>query len=75
MGSNNMSHRQIHNRVATGLRQKGLTVLDPVALFEKGNNPLGYYFRSDPHWNRRAHQVVGQELTRLIRAEKSVWLL
>ena len=36
-------------------------------LLEAAGDPLGCYFKTDPHWNARGHAIAGRELFKVIQ--------
>ncbi len=54
--------RTLHDRFAALLREAGLKVVDPLPRFDREGNPLQFYFKADPHWNARGHQIAAEEL-------------
>jgi hypothetical protein len=35
-------------------------------MMEATGDPLGCYFKTDPHWNARGHALAGRELFKAI---------
>ena len=62
------TERRIHEAFIGMLREAGLKVVDVKAGLEATGDPLGCYFKSDPHWNARGHAVAGRELFKAIQA-------
>jgi hypothetical protein len=63
---------RVHETFVRLLRESGLNVLDLKPVLEEGSDPLGCYFKTDPHWNARGHAIAGRELYKAIhdRAQK-----
>ena len=53
--------------LADAAREAGLNVLDVRPMMEASGDPLGCYFKTDPHWNARGHAIAGRELFKAIQ--------
>lgn len=56
------TERRIHTRFAIVLQEAGLRVVDLLPRFDREGAPLQLYFKADPHWNVRGHQIAAEEL-------------
>jgi len=61
------TEQRIHDTLIRMLREAGLTVIDVRPMLEAGGDPLGCYFKTDPHWNARGHAIAGRELFKAIQ--------
>ncbi len=61
-GDNMATERKVHEGFVRLLRESNLRVVDMVPAMEKTGNPLAYYFRTDPHWNKRGHVLAAELL-------------
>ena len=61
---------RLSDRLAADLRERGVTVIDPLPELEKGDNPLQYHFRNDGHWNPRGHRLIGEVLQNALSGDK-----
>ncbi len=61
-GANTAVEREAHRRVLDSLRQAGVALVDLKPVFEKSGEPLGFYFKNDPHWNSRGHATAAEAL-------------
>lgn len=71
LGTNQATERRVHARFAALLRDAGLRVADPKPSFDKSGQPLGYYFKADPHWNSGGHQSAAAAITETLAAQRS----
>jgi hypothetical protein len=71
-GKNRAVEDQAHREMVELLREAKVQVVDMRPVFEKGGQPLQFYFANDPHWNAAGHQLAGDELTRFLR-EQPAW--
>jgi len=62
------TEQRIHETFIRMLREAGLTVVDPRPMIEATGNPLGCYFKTDPHWNAQGHAIAAQALFNAIQA-------
>lgn len=69
IGANQEKASLVHAAFVRNLRDRGLSVVDPMLAFESGGRPLQYYFRRDGHWNRRGHKLVAQEIAAFMNAD------
>ncbi len=70
VGARRSETREVHDRVIRALRERGVTVIDPLPELEKGDNPLQYHFRNDGHWNPRGHRLIGEVLQNALSGDK-----
>ena len=61
------TEQRVHESFIRMLREAGLTVLDVRPMIEASGDPLGCYFKTDPHWNARGHAIAGRELFKAIQ--------
>ena len=61
------TEQRVHEAFIRMLREAGLTVVDARPLLEAAGDPLGCYFKTDPHWNARGHAIAGRELFKAIQ--------
>ena len=61
------TEQRVHEAFIRMLREAGLTVVDARPLLEASGDPLGCYFKTDPHWNARGHAIAGRELFKAIQ--------
>jgi hypothetical protein len=59
---------RVHEAFTRMLREAGVEVVDPKAVMEASGDPLSYYFKTDPHWNPRGHEIGARELFKALRA-------
>ena len=70
VGTRQSETRDVHDRMVKALRERGVTVIDPLPELEKGDNPLQYHFRNDGHWNPRGHWLIGEVLRNALSGGK-----
>jgi len=59
--------RAQHRALVELLHDAHLQVVDPLAEFDRGENPLqDFYFEHDGHWNSRGHAIAARELVQEI---------
>lgn len=61
------TEQRVHETFIQMLREAGLRVLDVRPMIEASGDPLGCYFKTDPHWNARGHAIAGRELFKAIQ--------
>lgn len=61
------TEQRVHETFIRMLREAGLRVLDVRPMIEASGDPLGCYFKTDPHWNARGHAIAGRELFKAIQ--------
>lgn len=61
------TEQRVHETFIQMLREAGLSVLDVRPMIEASGDPLGCYFKTDPHWNARGHAIAGRELFKAIQ--------
>lgn len=61
------TEQRIHESFIGMLREAGLRVVDVRPMLEAEGDPLGCYFKTDPHWNARGHAIAGRELFKAIQ--------
>lgn len=61
---------RVHETFVRMLREAGVEVVDPKAAMEAGGDPLSYYFKTDPHWNPRGHEIGARELFKAFQARE-----
>jgi hypothetical protein len=59
--------QRVHEAFVRMLREAGVSVLDVRPMMEASGDPLGCYFKTDPHWNARGHALAGRELFKAIQ--------
>ncbi len=69
-GAHIETERRIHESFIGMLRESGLTVVDPRPAMEAAGDPLGCYFKTDPHWNARGHAIAGSALFEAIHSRE-----
>lgn len=47
-----------HNSIKRLLEQSNLTIIDPLSVFLKSDNPRKYHFKYDGHFNELGHSVI-----------------
>jgi len=52
----------VHDRFVESLRGAGLRVVDLKPVFEKSADPLGFYFKTDGHWNAKGHAAAAEAI-------------
>ena len=65
-GDNIDVEQRVHTAFVKQLEEARLNVLDLKPALEQGGDPLGNYFKTDPHWNARGHAVAARELANAI---------
>jgi len=65
-GKNKKSQDQLHNKFFNNLIKDNISVIDLRYAFEKCNNPLGYHFKHDGHWNKNGHLLAANEIFKYI---------
>lgn len=53
-----------HRAMVAALAARGLSVVDPRAIFEATGEPLALHFAKDGHWNERGHRMAAECLAR-----------
>jgi hypothetical protein len=66
-GDHQATEQRVHEAFVQMLREAGLTVVDVRPMIQATGNPLGCYFKTDPHWNARGHAVAAHELFKVIQ--------
>ena len=61
------TEQRVHEAFVRMAREAGLNVLDDRPMMEASGDPLGCYFKTDPHWNARGHAIAGRELFKAIQ--------
>ena len=61
-GTNRREELWVHERFFALLKAAGINVLDMKPVLETGEDPLDYYFNTDPHWNERGHEAAAEAL-------------
>ena len=70
-GKNRETEIRVHEAFVKMLRDAGVEVVDPRAIMEASGAPLSYYFKTDPHWNPRGHELAARELFKAIHAREN----
>ncbi len=65
-GDKRATEKRVHEDFVRLAREAGLKVCDLKAAFEKGGDPLSYYFQHDPHWTTNGHAAAARELFKAI---------
>ena len=61
-GTNRREELWVHEQFVALLKAEGVKVLDMRPVFERSEDPLEYYFDTDPHWNERGHEAAAEAL-------------
>jgi len=61
---------RVHETFIRMLHDAGVEVVDPKAAMEASGDPLSYYFKTDPHWNPRGHEIGARELFKAFQARE-----
>jgi len=69
-GNKRETEIRVHEAFVRMLREAGVEVVDPKAALEAGGDPLSYYFKTDPHWNPRGHEIAARELFKALQARE-----
>lgn len=67
-GADTAQEQRVHSRFVQLLRDARLPVVDLKPRFEQTGNPLGHYFASDPHWNRKGHEAAAGALAEFLQS-------
>lgn len=70
LGQNRETENLVHARFAALLREAGLKVTDPAPHMEKHSQPLGHYFKGDPHWTTSGHQVAATAIAAVLTTQR-----
>ena len=62
VGNNQDEERHLHEDFVLLLKESGMHVIDMRPVFEEYEDPLGYHFKDDGHWNKKAHQKAAEGL-------------
>ena len=65
------TEQRVHETFIRMLREAGLNVLDVRPMMEASGDPLSCYFKTDPHWNARGHEIAGKALFKAIQERAS----
>lgn len=57
----------LHRMIVADLEARGLTVVDPRPLMERGGAPLDYHFGNDGHWRPEIHKIAAEMLAEKLR--------
>lgn len=70
IGKNQEIEKTIHQKLIQKFRTLGLEVIDLKESFEADQNPMGFHFKNDPHWNKMGHQKAASVIAKFIQEKR-----
>ena len=60
--------RQIHQSFISEIKKFKIEYIDLRQIMELADNPMGFHFKNDGHWTRKAHNIAGVALAKRINS-------